>query len=42
MDAKYRKWPIRFGDSGCVVLYRRHERKTVILAVRHQREAGYW
>ena len=41
MDPEYREWPIGFGDSGYVVLYRYHDRKAVILAVRHQREAGY-
>ena len=41
MDPDYREWPIEFGDSGYVVLYRYHKQTAVILAVRHQREAGY-
>lgn len=40
-EPEYREWLINFGDSGYLVLYR-HERTTVvILALRHQREAGY-
>ena len=41
MEPEYREWPIEFGDSGYVVLYRYHKQAAVILAVRHQREAGY-
>ena len=41
MDPECREWPIDFGDSGYVVLYRFDGEKAVILAVRHQREAGY-
>ena len=41
MEPDYREWPIEFGDSGYVVLYRYHMQTAVILAVRHQREAGY-
>ena len=41
MEPEYREWPIEFGDSGYVVLYRCHKQAAVILAVRHQRETGY-
>lgn len=40
-DPEYRTWPIDFGDSGYVVLYRNDPRQVSILAVRHQREAGF-
>ena len=44
MPTQYREWMIDFGDSGYVALYRHAERVDLvaILAVRHQREAGYW
>ena len=41
MEPDYREWPIEFGESGYVVLYRYHQQMAVVLAVRHQREAGY-
>jgi plasmid stabilization system protein ParE len=41
MDPEFREWLIGFGDSGYVVLYRLDGARAVILAVRHQREAGY-
>lgn len=41
MDTAFRERLIDFGSSGYTVLYRFDERKTIILAVRHQREAGY-
>jgi plasmid stabilization system protein ParE len=41
LDAEYREWPIDFGESGYVVLYRYNKQTAVVLAVRHQREAGY-
>lgn len=41
MDAEYREWAIKFGDSGYVALYRFQGETAVILAVRHQKEAGY-
>lgn len=40
-DPEYRTWPIEFGDSGYVVLYRFDSRQVFVLAVRHQREAGF-
>lgn len=41
MEPEYREWPIDFGDSGYIVLYRYDGETAVILAVRHQRETGY-
>lgn len=41
MDPEFREWPISFGNSGYVVLYRLDGDLAVVLAVRHQREAGY-
>ena len=41
MDPEYREWLIDFGDSGYIALYRYDGRMAVILAVRHQKEAGY-
>ncbi|MBI3523936.1 MAG: type II toxin-antitoxin system RelE/ParE family toxin [Betaproteobacteria bacterium] len=40
-EPEYHIWPIDFGDSGYVVLYRFDSRQVTILAVRHQREAGF-
>jgi plasmid stabilization system protein ParE len=41
MDAEYREWPIAFGSSGYIVLYHFDGQTAIIVAVRHQREAGY-
>ncbi len=41
MDSEYREWPISFGDSGYLVLYRFESQTAVILAIRHQKEVGY-
>lgn len=41
MEPEYREWMIDFGESGYVALYRYDGQMAVILAVRHQREAGY-
>ncbi len=41
MEVEYRELVIGFGDSGYVVLYRYDDAIAVILAVRHQKEAGY-
>jgi plasmid stabilization system protein ParE len=41
MDSEYREWPIAFGSSGYIALYRYDGQTAVILALRHQREAGY-
>ena len=42
MPAQYREWLIDFGDSGYVARYHIDpEANVTILAVRHQREAGF-
>jgi plasmid stabilization system protein ParE len=41
MEHPYREWLIDFGDSGYVALYRLEGDTAAILAVRHQKEAGY-
>lgn len=41
MDPEFREWPISFGASGYVALYRLEPEVAIVLAVRHQREAGY-
>jgi plasmid stabilization system protein ParE len=41
MEPEYREWLIDFGDSGYLLLYRCDGRTAIILAVRHQCEAGY-
>ncbi len=41
MPAEFREWLIPFGGSGYIVLYRFDGVNSIILAVRHQREAGY-
>ncbi len=41
MEPEFREWPIRFGDSGYIALYRVDAEIVAILAVRHQKEAGY-
>lgn len=41
MEPEFREWPIPFGGSGYLALYRFDGDTAVILALRHQREAGY-
>ncbi|TJZ89940.1 type II toxin-antitoxin system RelE/ParE family toxin [Paracoccus gahaiensis] len=41
MAPEFREWLIAFGDSGYVVLYQVDGELAVVLAVKHQREAGY-
>jgi len=41
MDPEFREWFINFGGSGYMALYRFDGSIGVVLAVRHQREAGY-
>jgi len=41
MDPEYRDWPISFGASGYVALYRLDRDMAVVVAVRHQKEVGY-
>ena len=42
MEVEYRELVIGRGNSGYVVLYRYDGAIAVILAVRHQKEAGYY
>ncbi len=41
MDPVFREWLIAFGSSGYIALYRFDGETATILAVRHQKEAGY-
>lgn len=41
LPEQFREWPIDFGDSGYVVRYRVSDDAVTILAIRHQKEAGY-
>jgi plasmid stabilization system protein ParE len=41
MEPEFREWLIDFGDSGYVVMYRFDGSTALVLALRHQREAGY-
>ncbi|HEX7234277.1 MAG TPA: hypothetical protein VF243_03325, partial [Nitrosospira sp.] len=41
MELEYREWITDFGDSGDVALHHYDGETAVILAVRHQKEAGY-
>ena len=41
MDPEYREWPIAFGSSGYIALYHYDGQTAIIVAVRHQREAGF-
>ncbi len=40
MDPDFREWPISFGASGYVALYRVDGIVAIVLAVRHQSDAG--
>jgi len=41
MEPEYREWPISFGSSGYIALYRFDGQSAIVVAVRHQREAGF-
>ncbi len=41
MDPEFQEWPISFGASGYVVLYRLQQETALVVAVRHQKEVGY-
>lgn len=41
MEPEFREWPIDFWHSGYLVLYRHDGRTALVVAVRHQSEAGY-
>ena len=41
MDPEFQEWPISFGASGYVALYRLQQDVAVVVAVRHQKEVSY-
>ncbi|WP_293782697.1 type II toxin-antitoxin system RelE/ParE family toxin [Sphingosinicella sp.] len=41
LPEQYREWLIDFGESGYVARYRVDDDAVTILAIRHQKEAGY-
>jgi len=41
LEPEYREWPISFGDSGYVVLYRHEGELVTVLALRHQKEVYF-
>lgn len=41
MEPEFREWLVDFGDSGYIVLYHFDGQTALIVAVRHQKEAGY-
>lgn len=41
MDPEFQEWPISFGASGYVALYRLERDVALVVAVRHQKEIGY-
>lgn len=41
MPDEFREWVIDFGDSGYVIRYRIEPGAVILLAARHQKEAGY-
>jgi plasmid stabilization system protein ParE len=41
LPEQYREWVIAFGDSGYVARYRIDGDVVTILAIRHQKEAGF-
>lgn len=41
LDPEFREWLIDFGDSGYVVRYHVAADEVTILAIRHQKEAGF-
>jgi plasmid stabilization system protein ParE len=41
MGSEFRELPIDFGDTGYIALYRFEHDAVIVLAIRHQKEAGY-
>lgn len=41
MEPEYREWPVDFGDSGYLALYRYDGGTVTVVAVRHQKEVGF-
>ena len=42
LPEEFREWLIDYGDSGYVVRYRMSDTTVTVLAIRHQKEAGYF
>ena len=42
LPEEFREWLIDYGDSGYVVRYRISDTTVTVLAIRHQKEAGYF
>jgi hypothetical protein len=40
MEPEYREWPVNFGDSGYLALYRYDGHVVTVVAVRHRKEVG--
>jgi len=41
MDPEFQEWPISFGASGYVALYRLQQDTALVVAVHHQKEVEY-
>ena len=41
MGPEFMEWPISFGASGYVALYRLQQDVALVVSVRHQKEVGY-
>jgi plasmid stabilization system protein ParE len=41
LPPEFREWPVTYGSGGYVVMYHYDGGDVVILAVRHEKEAGY-
>ena len=41
MEPEYREWPIPFGSSGYIALYRFDGQSAIVVALCHQRKAGF-
>jgi plasmid stabilization system protein ParE len=41
MEPEFQEWPISFGASGYVALYRLQQGVALVVAERHQKEVGY-
>jgi plasmid stabilization system protein ParE len=41
MNSQFQQWPISFGASGYIALYRLQHKTAFVVAVRHHKEVGY-
>ena len=41
IDSNFMEWPINFGASGYIALYRLQQDSALVVAVRYQKEVGY-